>query len=108
MFGKFDNSPARLEPRRVRDFGRRPGFGGWPTSVVDAGEGGGAGIPRDRLVAVATRKTAPLVDLKGGRWTKDWCGGVQEGRMCLSGLMWVKHRRSGWFRPPPHWIRSEA
>ena len=45
------------------------------------------------------------VELKGGRWTKDQCGGVQGWRASLSGLAWADRRRSGWFRPPPHWFR---
>ena len=45
------------------------------------------------------------VKLKGGRWTKDQCGGVQGWRAGLSGPVWADRRRSGWFRPPPHWFR---
>src|SRR5262245_28627982 len=34
-------------------------------------------------------------DLQGGRWTKDWCGGVQDWRTRLSGRGWTDRRRSG-------------
>lgn len=33
-------------------------------------------------------------ELKGGRWTKDQCGGVQGWRAGLSGLAWADRRRS--------------
>ena len=51
------------------------------------------------------RSIPAAVELKGGRWTKDQCGGVQGWRAGLSGLAWADRRRSGGFRPPPHWFR---
>jgi hypothetical protein len=43
--------------------------------------------------------------LKGGRWTKNWCGGVQQWRARLSGRVWAGRLRSGWLLPPPHQFR---
>lgn len=54
------------------------------------------------LIAHHTRPAGMGVDLKGGRWTKNWCGGVQQWRTCLSGHVWAGRLRSGWLRSPPH------
>ena len=52
----------------------------WSFSVFDFGFG--------RLIPAA-------VGFKGGRWTKDQCGGVQGWRAGLSGPAWANRRRSG-------------
>src|SRR5688572_30561251 len=49
-----------------------------------------------------SRPEAAGDSLKGGRWTKNWCGGVQQWRARLSGRVWVGRLRSGWFHSPPH------
>jgi hypothetical protein len=41
------------------------------------------------------RPSVAAIDLQGGRWTKDWCGGDQQWRARLSGREWTDRRRSG-------------
>jgi hypothetical protein len=54
------------------------------------------------LIARHVRIVGMGRDLKGGRWTKNWCGGVQQWRTCLSGHVWAGRLRSGWLCSPPH------
>src|SRR5215831_18106947 len=83
--------------------GRRPGFGGWPVALQFRG------VSAFIAGHVRTNVTELELDYKGGRWTKDWCGGVRRGgRMRLSGRMWTERRRSGRLCPPPHRVRKQV
>ena len=64
-----------------------------------------ARVPGEVSISRPSGPEAAGDSLTGGRWTKNWCGGVQQGRARLSGRVWVGHLRSGWFHSPPHRFR---